>query len=326
MEWQVKSEAETNPAYGCLPSKRPIVEYLRNGIINVDKVAGPTSRQVADWVKNIFGASKTGHSGTLDPNVTGVFVVALDNATKAIHVLLHSPKEYVCLMHLHEDAPLRDLKTAMKELTGKTYQRPPLRSAVKRVLRVREAYAIDLIEKDGKAVLFRVSCEAGYYVRKLCHDIGTILGVGAQMTELRRTRTGPYDEGSIASLQKLSEAKYLLDTKGDESYLRRLVMPVESAVSMIPKVAVQDSAVGALCNGSKLMAPGVAKLQRFKKGSTIALLTLKGELICLAVAEEGSDKILKMPKGFCAKSTRVIMPEGIYPRMWKTQKTKPPDQ
>ncbi|MFC1454629.1 RNA-guided pseudouridylation complex pseudouridine synthase subunit Cbf5 [Candidatus Undinarchaeota archaeon] len=322
MDWITKSEAETDPSYGHLPSQRPIQEYLANGIVNVDKVSGPTSRQVADWVKNILGTTRAGHSGTLDPKVTGVFVVALDNATKAIPTLLPSPKEYVCLMHLHENATPSELKKAFKEFQGKIYQRPPLRSAVKRLLRVREIYSLDLIEKSEKDVLFKVTCEAGFYVRKLCHDIGIVLGTGAQMTELRRTKTASFDESSIVTLQELSEAKYLFDTEGDDSYLRKLIIPVESTVKNIPKIVVHDSAVAALCNGSKLMAPGVIKLQKFKKGDKIVLLTLKGELISLAVAEEDSSRILKMQKGICAKSTRVILPEGIYPRKWKSKVEK----
>jgi len=312
-DWYVKSEFETDPKYGCLPSKRPIREHIRNGIVNIDKPSGPTSTTVADWVKKILKVEKAGHSGTLDPKVTGVLVVPLDNATKIIPTLLPSPKQYVGTARFHKDLPLKQLTSLFNQFKGTLYQKPPVRSAVVRKLRKRTIYSLEILEKSGQDVLFQVKCEAGTYIRKLIHDIGTI-SVGAHMTELRRTAAAGFDESTLVTLQQLSEAQYLYQTKKDESLLRKYIQPIETAVSKTPKIVVQDSAIESLCHGAPLNIPGITKFQTFKKGEAVAILSLKGELIALATAEQDSTHIKKAQKGTAAKMSRVTMEPGTYPR------------
>ena len=99
----VKSNALTNPEYGCNPYERPIEEHLAKGIINLDKPSGPTSHEIDSWVKRILDLEKSGHGGTLDPKVTGILPVGLNDATRAIQLLLTAPKEYVCLLTFHQD-------------------------------------------------------------------------------------------------------------------------------------------------------------------------------------------------------------------------------
>ena len=96
----IKKQAETT--FGKHPSERTITELLQYGIINLDKPKGPTSHLVVDHIKKILKINKAGHSGTLDPGVTGVQPIALNRATRITHFLLTAPKEYVCLMHLHQ--------------------------------------------------------------------------------------------------------------------------------------------------------------------------------------------------------------------------------
>src|SRR3989338_8318022 len=115
----VKSQAETTNKFGFYPDKRPIEVLLKNGIIILDKPSGPTSHQVASWVKDIFSAKKCGHSGTLDPNVSGVLPLALDNAAKALQFMIGSKKEYVCLMKLHTDASEDKIRETALKFTGK---------------------------------------------------------------------------------------------------------------------------------------------------------------------------------------------------------------
>jgi len=318
MTWFQKAEAETDPNYGTLPQKRPLNQLIENGIVNLDKPSGPTSRQVSDWVKTILKTQKAGHSGTLDPKVTGVFVVALNNATKLIPTLILSPKEYVCYMRLHGDVSLTRLKAVFREFTGTLYQKPPIRSSVLRRLRKRTIYKLTILEKDGQDVLFHVRCEAGTYIRKLCHDIGAVLACNAHMAELRRVKTSGFDESTLVTLQQLSEAQYLYQTKNDDSLLRKCIQPAEVAANCIPKIVVQDSAIESLCNGAPLHVPGAAKFEPFKKGQTVALLSLKGELIALAQSECDSEWLKKANKGKAAKIQRVIMPAGTYPR-WKKE-------
>jgi len=231
-------------------------------------------------------------------------------------------KEYVCVMRLHSDIQQNKVTKVLDEFQGPLYQRPPVRSSVKRQLRTRTIYYNKFLEIDERNVLFRVGCEAGTYIRKLCYDIGEVLGCGAHMQELRRTRVGPFTEDD--SLVTLHDISYLFsqwqETK-DEKYLRKFVYPMEKALELIPKIIVRDSAVDALCHGAHLTAPGVLSLESgIKIGDTVAAFTQKGEAITIAEATVSSEKMLKMDHGFVAKTKRVMMPRGMYPKMWhKTQ-------
>jgi H/ACA ribonucleoprotein complex subunit 4 len=231
-------------------------------------------------------------------------------------------KEYVCVMRLHSDIPENKVTKVLDEFQGPLYQRPPVRSSVKRQLRTRKIYYNKFLEMDERNVLFRVGCEAGTYIRKLCYDIGEVLGCGAHMQELRRTRVGPFTEDD--SLVTLHDISYLFsqwqETK-DEKYLRKFVYPMEKALELIPKIIVRDSAVDALCHGAHLTAPGVLSLESgIKIGDTVAAFTQKGEAITIAEATVSSEKMLRMDHGFVAKTKRVMMPRGMYPKMWhKTQ-------
>mgnify|MGYP002725520672 CR=1 FL=1 len=160
-------------------SELPMDELIEYGIVNVDKPKGPTSHQTAEFVKKIFGLKKAGHSGTLDPGVTGVLPCAIGKATRITQALLPAGKEYVALMYLHQELDEQVIRKAFDEYKGKIMQMPPVKSAVRRILRPRSVYYIDIIEIDGKHVLFRIGCEAGTYIRKYClHPDTTILTDG----------------------------------------------------------------------------------------------------------------------------------------------------
>ena len=174
-ELYIKADDATNPKYGCKPSERPPKQYIRFGTINLDKTAGPTSHEVAAWVKRILKLDTIGHGGTLDPKVTGVLPITLEEATKMVQALLYAGKEYVCVLKLHGEAGEAEIKQVLSQFEDEIYQRPPLRSSVKRQLRTRRIYYIDYMEHDGRNVLFKVGCEGGTYIRKLCYDIGEIL-------------------------------------------------------------------------------------------------------------------------------------------------------
>src|SRR3989344_8835610 len=165
-------EEKTNAQWGKKPEERSIQELLDYGLIILNKGAGPTSHQTVDFVKNILNIEKAGHSGTLDPNVTGVLVIALGKATRVVEVLLNGGKEYICLMHLHSPVEESLIRKTFKEYMGKIEQMPPKRSAVKRQLRTRELYYLEILEMNGQDVLFKVGCEAGTYIRTLCVDLG----------------------------------------------------------------------------------------------------------------------------------------------------------
>src|SRR4030066_2363150 len=323
----VKAEEETDSRYGSKNTERSIEDHVKFGINNLDKPAGPSSHEVTAWVKRLLALEHAGHGGTLDPKVTGILPVALAEATKTVQAVLVSGKEYVCVMRLH-GATLEDkVRSVLDEFVGTIYQRPPVRSSVKRQIRTRKIYYLDFLEIVDRNVLFQVGCEAGTYIRKLCYDIGEVLGTGAHMQELRRTRAGPFTEDS--NLVTLHDIAYLQsqwqETK-DESTIRKFVQPMEKTLELLPKIYVRDSAVDAICHGANLAAPGVLSLETdIKPSDVVAVLTQKGEGIALSKALMSTEDIMKIDHGLVAKTLRVLMSRGVYPKMWHkgTQTHKP---
>ncbi|MBW2980595.1 RNA-guided pseudouridylation complex pseudouridine synthase subunit Cbf5 [Candidatus Woesearchaeota archaeon] len=308
----VKKEAETDPKLGSEPDKRPINELIDYGVVNIDKPEGPTSHQISAFVQEILNINKSGHSGTLDPNVTGVLPVALGSGTRIVQSLLKAGKEYICIMHIHSDVKEEKLKKVIRQFVGKIKQLPPIKSAVKRVERIRQIYYIDIMEIDGKDVLFKVGCEAGTYIRKLCDDIGKKLGCGAHMASLRRTKAGPLDEATIVTLQDLKDAYWHWKNEKNEKYLRHCIQPMEAAVAHLPKVWILDNAVDSLCHGSDLKIPGISKLENVEKDQTVAVMTLKNELIAVGRAQMVYNKILEKDKGVAVRIDKVFMKPGAY--------------
>jgi H/ACA ribonucleoprotein complex subunit 4 len=252
--------------------------------------------------------------------VTGVLPVTLEESRKIVQALLYSGKEYVCLMRLHGDAREEQVKKVSGEFEDTIYQRPPLRASVKRQLRTRRIYYIDFLEIDGRNVLLRVGCEGGTYIRKLCYDVGEVLGCGAHMQELRRTRAGPFVENvDFVTLHDVAYWFIEWQQQKDEAILRKFIKPMESALALVPKIFIRDSAVDAICHGANLTAPGVLSLEtEINIGSMVAVLTLKGEAVALAKAITSAEEILNMEHGVVAETERVLMPRGTYPRCWKS--------
>ncbi|RLI93249.1 MAG: RNA-guided pseudouridylation complex pseudouridine synthase subunit Cbf5 [Candidatus Altiarchaeales archaeon] len=317
MKILIKSESESDPRYGCNPYQRPIDEYIKKGIIIIDKPPGPTSHQVVSWVKEILAIKKAGHSGTLDPKVTGVLPIGLMNSTKILKILLTSGKEYVTLMQIHSDVPEERLIKTLKYFNGEIFQTPPVKSSVKRRLRKRRIYDIEIIEVEGRNILFRVDCESGTYIRKLCHDIGLVLGTGAHMKELRRIRSGPFNEDMAITLHDLKDAVEFYKDDKDESHLRNIIFPMEKGIEHLKKIWVNDNAVDALCHGADLFAPGISKIEDdIQMNSDVAILTLKNELIALGKSLYTSTEIMNMERGRVVDLERVIMKPGTYPKKW----------
>lgn len=319
-----KVDEETDPTYGVTPQNREISEYISHGILNLDKPSGPTSHEVVAWVKKILKIDHAGHGGTLDPRVTGVLPVALQEATKIAQVFLYSGKEYICVMRLHSTMPRERVQEVIDEFVGEIYQRPPLRSSVTRRLRRRTIYYIQDVEFHENRVLFRVGCQAGTYIRKLCFDIGEALGSGAHMEELRRTRTGPLTEDKdFVTLYDLYEAYHFWTEGNDESKLRTIIQPMENALALVPKIFIRDSAVDSICHGANLAVPGIAKFETgIRKKGVVGLFTLKGELVALARALMTTEEIADQERGLVTNTLRGIMAPGTYPRLWRKRGRK----
>ena len=280
----IRQEAETDPKYGKKPEERDIEELLEKGVINIDKPSGPSSHQISAYVQKILQKKKAGHSGTLDPKVTGCLPIAVDKATRVVQSLLTAGKEYICVMHLHEEKSREEILQVFKEFTGRIKQLPPVKSAVKRQWRFRKVYYIELLDINGQDVLFRTGTEAGTYIRKLVHDIGQKLGCGAHMAELRRSKAGPFNEDSLVTLQELTDA-YHYYKNGDDSSLKKVIQPMENAIAHLPKIYVQDTAVDTLCHGMQLKVPGIIKVDSdIQEDNNVAVLTLKGELVLVGTS------------------------------------------
>ena len=170
---------------GHTPLCRPLEDHVRYGVINLDKPSNPSSHEVVAWIRRILRVNKTGHSGTLDPKVTGSLIVCVERATRLVKSQQGAGKEYVCIARLHSKVPggAAAVSRALTQLRGALFQRPPLISAVKRQLRVRTIFDSKMLEfdEDRQLVVFWISCEAGTYVRTMCVHLGLMLGVGAHM-------------------------------------------------------------------------------------------------------------------------------------------------
>ncbi|XP_065644367.1 H/ACA ribonucleoprotein complex subunit DKC1 isoform X2 [Hydra vulgaris] len=306
---------------GSAPLKRSLKDYLAAGYINLDKPANPSSHEVVAWVKRILRVQKTGHSGTLDPKVTGCLIVCIDRTTRLVKSQQGAGKEYVGILRLHNAIESKDkLAQAIEMLTGALFQRPPLISAVKRQLRVRTIYESKLLEFDQEKNLavFWISCEAGTYVRTLCVHLGLILGVGGHMQELRRVRSGIQSENEdLVTMHDVLDAQWVFDNTKDESYLRRVVKPLEKLLTGHKRLVIKDSAVNAICYGAKLMLPGILRYESgIDMNDDIVMMTTKGEAIAVGIALMSTATIATCDHGVVAKIKRVIMDRDTYPRKW----------
>jgi H/ACA ribonucleoprotein complex subunit 4 len=250
--------------------------------------------------------------------VTGVLPITVGDGTKVVQALLYSGKEYVCVMKIHGDAQAEQIKNVLAQFEDAIYQRPPLRASVKRQIRIRRIYYLDLLETLERKVLFRVGCEAGTYIRKLCFDIGEVLGCGAHMQELRRTRAGPFVEERSVTLHEVAYGQMEWEKTKDKKILEKFVQPMERALDLVPKIYVRDSAVDAVCHGASLTAPGIISLDdNVKAGQLVAIMTLKKEAVALGKALSSAHEIMEMEHGVAAQTERVLMLRGTYPRLWK---------
>lgn len=250
-----------------------------DGFIVIDKPKGPTSHQIDYWVRKILGMEKVGHIGTLDPGATGVLVIALGKATKLIDIAHEQTKEYVAVMRLYGDVPEEDIRNVFREYETEIYQIPPMRSAVARTLRKRRIHSLDIMEIKGRLVLFRVVCDSGTYIRTLCMDMGYSLGPGAQMAELRRTRTGVFAESGLITLQELADAVKLRDS-GSPERMARIFIPPEYLFREHSKVIVKKSSLSTIARGSDLFPGGIrAVIGEPVRGDRVAVISENNELV-----------------------------------------------
>ena len=309
----------TNPEFGVYYDKRSIEQLLEYGLILVDKPPGPTSHEVVAWAKRILEIPKIGHSGTLDPQVSGVLPLGLGEGTKALGVLLLGPKEYVGLGRLHSLPSKEKLQQTLDLFKGEIYQKPPQRSSVVRQTRTRTVYELELLEQKERLILLRVMCEAGTYIRKLYYDIGEILGFGSSMIELRRSKVYQFSEEQLVTMHELTDAYYTWKETADSEKLRNIILPIEHTLSEIKSVVIRDSAIDSLCHGAQLAIPGILQISPgLKQNDLVAVYSQKGEIVALAEALLSEPEIKENNKGYAFQTKRIIMKPNTYPKSWRT--------
>ncbi|MGQ9478567.1 MAG: RNA-guided pseudouridylation complex pseudouridine synthase subunit Cbf5 [Thermoproteota archaeon] len=252
-----------------------------------------------------------------DPGVSGVLPVCLNDATRVVEYLHMVSKEYVGVGEMHRQFDERDLEKWVEKLTGLIYQKPPVKSSVKRALRRRAILSFKVEEIQDRRFVFRVVTEPGAYIRKLLHDLGLLMGTGAHMVELRRVRDGFLDESSSTTMLELYSAWKLYLRNGDDTLLRRSVKPIEEALKGFPSVYVKDTAVSAVAHGAPLASRGVSKIDHpLSKRDVVCIKTLKNECVGFGTLTMDSDEVIQAKSGIVATVERVVMDRNLYPKSW----------
>ena len=278
---------------------------MANGIIIIDKPDGWTSQDVAAKLRGVFHEKRIGHGGTLDPMATGVLPIFVGRATRGVEFFESAEKEYIAGIRLGtvtntqdttgevlEENPVsvtrEDVEAALKTFMGQIEQLPPMYSAIKvngqklyalarrgveveRTPRRITIFELELLEGAGRDYTFRVRCSKGTYVRTLCHDIGKMLGCGACMSSLRRTKAGMFTlQQAITLPQLLAFAK--------ENDPQELLMPVDALFSNFPPLIVE------LGQAEKLRHGAQVKDWHFAPG-TYRVYSITGEFLLLGKVE-----------------------------------------
>ena len=314
------SKAETNNAIGGHPDSRSVEQRLASGFILLDNPAGPTSHQVASWVRDLFGLERLGHGGTLDPFATGVLPLLAGKSMKVTKKILTHDKTYIAIFRCAEEPDSDALATAMKRLTGRVYNVPPEISAVKVQVRTRKISTFDMIERNGKDILTRIECEAGTYVRTMARDLGLMLGYKVDLKELRRENSGRFELSKCVTLQEVADAYWLWKECDKPEALLKMIHPVEKLVLDMPAAHVKDSAAAAIAHGAPLLRPGIVEVDSgVSSGKDIAIFTLKDELVGIVKLTVDSNQLPNMNSGEVARPSMVLLEQDLYPRRWSVQ-------
>jgi H/ACA ribonucleoprotein complex subunit 4 len=277
---------------------------IEEGLIIINKPCGHVSHDITVFVKKLLGANRTGHAGTLDPDVSGVMPIAVNRATKLLGYLSGKRKRYISIIKFKDkDISDSEIKQLFREFTGTLVQTPPKISAVRKIPRKRTVYSLKFLERKGNLVLFDTEVDAGTYIRTLCEDIGKKCN-GARMEELRRTEVGDIKENEAVSLQDLIDAVWLYK-HGKKEMLLGMIKKPEDYINA-KKVFVNEKAKQAISHGAQLMAPGISKAEEgIRKDETVALYSESGKFIGMGKALFDKEAMLKMKKGIAVKIERV---------------------
>lgn len=290
---------------------------LINGIIIVNKEQDFTSHDVVAVMRKILGTKKVGHTGTLDPQATGVLPICVGKGTKVSDMLTCSDKEYIARVRLGITTDTQDIwgevltetdcshitedmvKATAEKFIGEINQTPPMYSAVKvggkklyeyarsgieveRKSRMVTIHNIDINNFENGEFSMRVACSKGTYIRTLCADIGDFLGVGAAMTALVRTKSAMFTLDNAKTLDEIRST-------AENGEIESLITPIDAVFSDLPQIHLDSKRTSQILNGMFLKTD-LADGQYRVYGS-------EGDFLCVSKVE---NNILKIVKNFYA--------------------------
>ena len=301
-----------------------------HGVLNINKPTGRTSHDVVDAVRRILGMQRVGHTGTLDPQATGVLPLCIGRATRIAQYLTQAEKEYEMTLRLGittdtldaegketsrsdpAGVTRQDVEAVLPRFSGEIRQVPPIYSAKKRqgerlyrLARRGEVVerepvtvtvsALELLGFENPDVQLRVTCSKGTYARSLCDDIGRALGCGGHLHALCRTRSGRFALADAVTLDGLDE-RVRTGRLGD------VLLPIVEALAHLPVARVAPEAGPLILHGNAVTAGMVAQFPSdVSRGRLVRVLGFRKQLLSLAEAAVGSEEF-----GGC-ESTRIVL-------------------
>ena len=309
--------AVTDDAIGTYPDQKTIEQRLESGFFLLDKGAGPTSHQVAAWVRDMLELPRLGHGGTLDPFATGVLPLMSGKAMRLTKQILEHDKTYIAVFQFKNDVEQDALDAVMQQLTGRIYNVPPEISAVRVQVRTRKIHDFSLLDQSSKRIVARIRCEAGTYIRTMARDMGLFLDQPVELKELRREDSGRFTLKDCVQLHEIADAVWLWKECNEGEALLRMLHPTEKLLAGLARIVVKDSAVAALAHGAPLLRPGIVSIPSdLTSGQNVLVTSMKGEAVCFVKVNCDSESITNMEKGEIARPSAVLMNDDVYPRRW----------
>lgn len=299
------------------------IEQEPQGVLNINKSAGMTSHDVVDEVRRILKMRRVGHTGTLDPQATGVLPICVGRATKIARFLTAADKEYLIQMKLGIRTDTMDaegktleertkiprsreeVEEVLSRFRGDIYQIPPLFSAKKyhgerlyHLARRGEVverepvpvkiYELELIAYEPPFVRLRVFCSKGTYARALCDDIGRALGCGGHLHSLVRLKAGQFRLEEAITLSRLQELQ-------QQGRLSEVLLPMEEALDHLPEVRITPDSSRSVLHGASLALQDVVSVPPgLLEGGMVRVLGMRRKLLSLAVLTVNADQVQKL--------------------------------
>ena len=303
--------------HGIDPENLSIGQRLASGFILLDKPPGPTSHQIASWVRDLLGLERLGHGGTLDPFATGVLPLMAGKSMKLTKGILKTDKTYIAVLKFAQETKGEALNEVIDKLTGRIYNVPPEISAVKVQVRTRKIYSFELIESTSKQAIVKIACEAGTYIRTIARDMGLLLGYNVELKELRRENSGRFNLMDCVTLQEIADAVWLWKECDNSTALKKIIHPTEKLLLDKPYIIVKDSAASALCHGAPLLRPGLIEVSdKLSIGLEVAAFTSKNEVVGIVKMSKDFTEISNETSGEIGKPVMILMEQERYPPQW----------